>query len=78
MLERRVAEAIADVFGLSPDQVTLESGPDNIEDWDSVGHLKLVLHVEDAFKIRFPTDEISTLTTAARIQDSLRQLKALP
>src|SRR5690349_9119171 len=77
MLDRQVAEAIADAFGLETEDVTAEFSPSNAESWDSAGHLKLILHLEDVFQIRFPANEIPALTTAGRIQDALRKMNAL-
>ncbi len=78
MLDPRVLTAIANVFGVAPDEVNLQSNPETIADWDSVGHFKLILHLEEIFGIRFPAGEIGSLTTAGKIQDALTSLGALP
>ena len=77
MLDARVKTAIADVFGVEPDEVNLLSNPESIPDWDSVGHFKLILHLEEIFGIRFPADKIGSLTTAGKIQEALTDLGAL-
>jgi acyl carrier protein len=77
VLNPGVATAIADVFGLIPDEVTPQSNPDTIADWDSVGHFKLILQLEETFGVRFPANEIGRLTTAGKIQDALTRLKAI-
>lgn len=76
MLDPRLVEAISEEFGLPADAVLPESSRDTIDEWDSVGHLKLVLRVESAFRVRFPTAEIPKLISAARIQDALNRLHA--
>jgi acyl carrier protein len=78
MLDPRVLAAFADVFGVVPDDVTPDSNPETIPDWDSVGHFKLILHLEEVFRVRFPADEIGNLTTAGKIQEVLTGLKVLP
>jgi len=77
MLDPRVSAAIADVFGVSETDVTPQSNPDTIADWDSVGHFKLILHLEEIFGIRFPANEIGSLTTAGKIQEAIAQLTPL-
>ncbi len=37
---------MAELFGVSPDAITLESRLNNPEAWDSVGHLNLMLWFE--------------------------------
>jgi acyl carrier protein len=38
-----------------------ETSPSEIADWDSVAQVKLVLAIEEAFGIRFTTDEVASL-----------------
>ncbi|MFZ0961352.1 MAG: acyl carrier protein [Terriglobia bacterium] len=78
MLDPRVSTAIADVFGIAPDEVNLQSSHETIPDWDSVGHFKLILHLEEVFGIRFPSDKIGSLTTVNKIQEALTGLGVLP
>ena len=62
MLDSRLVEAVASVFGLSNDEVKPESSQENIADWDSVGHVTLILAIEDAYGGRFSTAQIPELT----------------
>jgi acyl carrier protein len=75
MLDSRLVEAVASVFGLRNSEVTPESSQENIADWDSVGHLKLVLALEDSFGVQFSTAQIPGLTSVAAIQVALDKLK---
>lgn len=77
MLDARLASAIADVFGIDPIVVTPDSSPETIPDWDSIGHFKLILQLEEIFGIRFPAAEIGSLRSAGKIQDSLTRMKVL-
>jgi acyl carrier protein len=78
MLDSRVSAAIADVFGVPEADLTAQSNPDTVPDWDSVGHFKLILHLEEVFGVRFSASEIGSLMTAGRIEEALVRLKALP
>jgi acyl carrier protein len=75
MLDSRLVEAMASVFGLRESEVTPESSQENIADWDSVGHLKVILAVEDEFGVQFSTAQIPELTSAAALQSALDKLK---
>jgi acyl carrier protein len=78
MLDARVSAAIADVFGVAEAEVTSQSSPSTIPDWDSIGHFKLILHLEEVFGLRFPANEIGSLTTAGKIQEALTRQRDLP
>jgi acyl carrier protein len=75
MLDSRLVEEVASVFGLSNDEVKPESSQENIADWNSVGHWKLILSLEDVFGVRFSTTQIPELTSVAAIQQALDKLK---
>lgn len=61
---------IAESLGLQPADVKpeLTRGSDAV-DWDSMGHLRLITAVEEAFDIRMTMDEIESITTAAELED---------
>jgi len=76
MLDARLVAAISDVFGLRGDEVNPQSGRDTIEGWDSIGHLKLILRVEEIFRLRFPAAQMAGLVSAAEIQEAINRLQA--
>ena len=58
MLDPRLAAAIAENFGVNVTEITPESSAGDLPGWDSVGHITLILSIEEEFGIRFPADEI--------------------
>jgi len=50
-----------DVFDDPSLFVRSETSPNEIADWDSVAQVKLVLAVEEAFAMRFTSDEVSSI-----------------
>jgi acyl carrier protein len=76
MLDEQIKEAVAEVFGVSPDEVTSEASRETIGGWDSVAHLRLILTIEDSYGFQFPTSEIPRLTSVALIQEAVQRLRA--
>lgn len=52
--------------------ITPQSSRDDIEGWDSVAQVKLVLTVEEEFSLQFNEDEVSSMRTAG---DFLRSIQ---
>jgi acyl carrier protein len=75
MLDPRLVEAISEEFDIPVKEVNAESSGQTIADWDSVGHLRLILRLEQTFHLRFPTSEIPKLVSAGLIQDALDRLQ---
>ena len=54
-------------------QVTPETGPADIADWDSVAQMKLVLAMEEAFGVRLATEEVASLSNVGDFLKILRK-----
>ncbi|MDC0168847.1 acyl carrier protein [Candidatus Nitrosopelagicus sp.] len=63
---------VAKVFSISETDVNDESGPENIESWDSFNGLILVDELENNFKIKFSISEITDVKTVADIKRHLK------
>jgi len=59
--ELAIQQIMADVFEIPLEQITVESTQDNIDAWDSLKHLNLVVALEEEFEIYFPVEEIGNL-----------------
>jgi acyl carrier protein len=57
----RLAEIFHDVFDEDSIPVTPELSAKDVDGWDSLTHIRLILTVEKAFKIKFSTSEIGKL-----------------
>ena len=57
----RLAEIFQDVFEEDSIQVTPELSAKDVDGWDSLTHIRLILTIERVFKIKFSTSEIGKL-----------------
>ena len=57
----------SDLFAISPDKINATSSPENIESWDSVQHLNLVLALEEKFGLQLSPEEIEQMKTIADV-----------
>lgn len=69
-----VRELIALTFGIPPDQVTLDTKQNDLAAWDSIGHLNLMLALEDAFNITLELEEMARLTSVAALLEHLEKV----
>jgi acyl carrier protein len=56
-----VQEVMEDVFDVDNLDVTQKTTADDIEEWDSLSHIRLVVAIERKFKIEFKNSEIGNL-----------------
>jgi acyl carrier protein len=57
----RLAQIFADVFYEDSIKITPELSAKEVDGWDSLTHIRLILTIEKAFKIKFSTSEIGKL-----------------
>jgi acyl carrier protein len=67
----RVHRLVADVFSIPVDSVTSESSPKTIEGWDSVGHLNLIIALEQEFHVQFSLEDIEKMVDVQGIVRAL-------
>ena len=60
---RELREIMIDVFDVDGLDVTPATTADDVEEWDSLSHVRLVVAVERRFKIKFSNSEIESLKT---------------
>jgi acyl carrier protein len=58
---QRLTEIFQEVFDEDSIEVTPKLSADDVDGWDSLTHIRLVLTIEKAFKIKFSTSEIVKL-----------------
>ena len=68
-----VEDVVAKVFQLEPDNVTNDMSRDEIEGWDSMGHLSLVVALEEEFKIQISIADAMEMGSVMQIKDMLRK-----
>jgi acyl carrier protein len=66
---------IANVLGLSPDEVSDATSSKNCQKWDSLQHFVLILAVEQEYGVRFSSGRIPELTRVSAIREELDRLK---
>jgi acyl carrier protein len=69
----RLAEIFHDVFDDDSITITPELSAADVDGWDSLAHIRLLLTVEKAFKVKFSTSEIGKLKN---VGDLVKLVKA--
>jgi len=68
-LEKRIKGIMKTVFEISEDGNNKEYSMDNIDLWDSMGHMKLLVALEEDFGMQFNIDEVMEMVKYSRIKE---------
>jgi acyl carrier protein len=66
-------ELLADIFEISPDEVTPELNIESVEAWDSFRHLQAILAIEGEYGVQFDPQRIPELTSVGLLQAELEK-----
>ena len=59
--ESKLKNVMSIVFELESSEISDDSSPESIENWDSLKHMMLIGALEDEFEIQFTNDEMLEL-----------------
>lgn len=76
-MRERVLQVMADAFELEPSQIPDDASPDTVEEWDSLGHMNLMLALEAEFSVEIPTETMLELLSLDDIVDFLQTREGL-
>jgi acyl carrier protein len=62
-----VADIMRDVFDDDDLQIGLDTSADDVEDWDSLSHIRLIVAVERKFNFKFKNSEIESLKNVGEL-----------
>jgi acyl carrier protein len=70
-LNKRFCEVFGETFRVDGASLTGAETPADVRGWDSLGHLRLVSALEDAFSLQFTDDEVMAMESVAKIDEVL-------
>jgi len=65
----RVRRIASELFDVPISQLNADSSPANVESWDSVQHLNLVLEMEQTFGVHFEPEEMEQMQSLGAIAE---------
>lgn len=77
-LEGRVHGVLELCFAAAPGEISGATVQDDVPGWDSVGHLNLMLMIEESFGVRLEIEDMQKLTSVAAIVRFLGEAETGP
>jgi acyl carrier protein len=74
MCKKILKEIFADVFRLPIESINEDLQRNQVEYWDSVGHMALIIAIEKHYNLELSTEQILALDSYAKAQDILKDL----
>jgi acyl carrier protein len=68
MENTKIKQVMSAVFEVPFESITDDASSDNIENWDSLRHLNLILALEEEFGVSIPDEEVGNLVNYKLIE----------
>ena len=75
-MRERAFRVLSEVMDVPLDSITEDSTPENIENWDSLQHMNLVLALEEEFDVQFNDEQVMEMDRVRRMIEILTTLTA--
>jgi len=72
----KLHQTFSRALNLPPERVTDDLAYNTIKEWDSVGHMALVVELETDFGVMFDTDDILGMSSVGKAREILTRLGA--
>ena len=72
-MNEKLTELVSELFDIDPSVVSDELTPEDVDQWDSLNHLRLVTAVEQEFEIKLSTSDIESITSLAVLRALIEQ-----
>lgn len=76
-IDDKLRTIVHTLFGVAPEAYGEGLSVDDVDAWDSVAHVTLVLSVEQAFGVQFSPEEAAELTSVRMIKLTLAEKGAV-
>ena len=74
-LDNEIINLLSKTFFLEPKDINLNTKMEDINNWDSLKHMSLVLTLEEYFNIKFSGEEIVEMNSFISIKNSILKKK---
>jgi acyl carrier protein len=66
---QNLVEVLAGVFQMDPNQITEATTMEDVERWDSLTHMKLIVTIEQAYRIQLSAEQIMAMKNVKAIKE---------
>lgn len=71
-MREHIKQVMASVFDMPADQIPEDADTESLEEWDSLGHMNLMLALEAEFDVELSTEVMLELLSLAEIEAFLQ------
>lgn len=71
-MKNKIINIMSDIFDIKRNSINNSSSINNIEKWDSLSHLNMIISLEEEFNIEFSAEETVEMITFKNIYANIK------
>jgi acyl carrier protein len=71
MTTEKIKQIAAGIFQLDVSSIRLDMGPEDIDTWDSLNHLRLITEVESSFSVQLSMQQIQKIQSLSDLVNTV-------
>ena len=71
MKDEKINDIIKNILNVNNEDITKDLGIHDVDNWDSLTHMSLIVEIENNFNIELSGDEISEMISFGKIREIL-------
>ena len=75
--KEKVIQVLVNVFQVSPSKISTKTTSDDVEKWDSMNHINMILVLEQEFGIRYDEEQVVSMLSVEEIIDVTKGMLGL-
>jgi acyl carrier protein len=72
-VQEKVMQVVVNIFQVSPDKISIKTTSDDVEKWDSLNHINMILALEQEFGIRYDQEQVVSMLSVGEIIEATKE-----
>ncbi len=76
-VQEKVIQVLVNIFQVSPEGISTKTMSDDVENWDSMNHINMILALEQEFGIRYDEEQVVSMLSVGEIIEATKGMLGL-
>ncbi len=76
-VQGKVMQVVVNIFQVSPEKISTKTTSDDVEKWDSLNHINMILALEQEFGIRYDEEQVVSMLSVEEIIEATKGMLGL-
>lgn len=73
--KKKIIDIISDILNIKKKEISNKTSMNNVQDWDSLKQMQIIVAIEDEFNIKFSEDNLIEANSVKKLIEATKKLK---